>query len=75
MDEKSVLLIDEMALLDTTTNWKSAEMDIALMASVAAIERNESQWRNLFAIVGLVVKEKHIYDHDLQQAVMVVERA
>ena len=75
MDEKSVLLVDEMALLDETTNWKSAEMDVAFMASVASIERNESQWRHLFAAVNLVVKEKHIYDDDLQQGVMVVERA
>ncbi|KAJ5540927.1 S-adenosyl-L-methionine-dependent methyltransferase [Penicillium frequentans] len=68
----SVLLIDEMIVPSVGASRHGVELDIAMMASLAAIERTEGQWADLFRSVGLCVVETFCYDPQTGQSLMVV---
>lgn len=72
MGEESVILIDEIVLPEMGGHWRASEMDIALMACMASVERTEVQWSELLGKVGLRVEEKWTYDDQMLYAIMVV---
>lgn len=52
MDRDSVILIDDMIIPIQGAHWKATQLDLAMMSSLAAIERTEKQWRMLLDIAG-----------------------
>jgi demethylsterigmatocystin 6-O-methyltransferase len=61
MNPDSVLIIDEI-VVDEKSNYKQFNYDIIMMAALCAMERTESQWRELFEASGLQLKEIRAYD-------------
>ncbi|KAJ6446468.1 S-adenosyl-L-methionine-dependent methyltransferase [Purpureocillium lavendulum] len=51
--EYSTLLIDDYVLPDTGAELRAAEMDILMWLHTSGLERTVSQWKALFAKVGL----------------------
>ncbi|MCJ1354648.1 MAG: hypothetical protein MMC33_004637 [Icmadophila ericetorum] len=68
----SVILIDEMILPNTGIHWHQAQLDIGMMAGLAAVERSESQWRELIARAGLKIRSIWKYTLDLEDSVLVL---
>jgi len=56
MHKKSLLLIYELIVPDSGHELWHAQMDITLMASLAALERTKQQWIDLFDSAGLVLR-------------------
>jgi hypothetical protein len=52
----SKILINELVLPDQNAHWLTTSLDLALMTCLAARERTEREFRDLFESVGLVVK-------------------
>jgi hypothetical protein len=52
----SKILINELVLPDQGAHWLTTSLDIALMTCLAARERTEREFRELFESVGLVVQ-------------------
>ncbi|MCJ1402815.1 hypothetical protein MMC11_006036 [Xylographa trunciseda] len=71
MNEKSVILIDDMILPTQGTHWRGAQIDLAMMASLAGMERSEKQWASLLDQAGLRVKKTCTYNSDLGDSIMV----
>ncbi len=44
MKEDSVILIDDMVLPNQGVYWRATQLDLAMMAGSAAMERVEKQW-------------------------------
>ncbi len=44
MNEDAVILIDDMVLPNQGVHWRTTQLDLAMMAGLAAIERIEKQW-------------------------------
>ncbi|KAL9114556.1 MAG: hypothetical protein Q9187_007459 [Circinaria calcarea] len=71
MSADSAILIDEKILPETNTHWHAAQLDIAMMASLASIERSEKQWRALLDEAGLKLQAVYTYTQDLRDSVIV----
>ena len=72
MGPTSVILIDEMILPSTNVHWQQAQLDISMMAGLAAVERNDREWRELLAEAGLAIRRVWRYGGELGDSVMVV---
>jgi len=68
----SAILVDEMVLPNTGAHKQAAHLDIALMSTLAAMERSERQWHTLFDAAGLQIKEIYTYESATRDSVMVV---
>ncbi|KAJ6010789.1 hypothetical protein N7451_002201 [Penicillium sp. IBT 35674x] len=68
----SALLIDETMIPSVAASRHGVELDIAMMAGLAAIERTEGQWADLFRSAGLRVVETFCYDPQTGQSLMVI---
>ena len=55
MNRDSVILIDEIVIPNEGAQWRQTQLDLAMMASLAAMERTESQWRHLLISAGLII--------------------
>jgi len=73
--DDSMLLIDEMVLPDTGASWKQAQKDIQMMAGLAAMERSESQWRDVLARAGLKIRQVCTYDKEMGDSVIIAVKA
>jgi hypothetical protein len=51
----SKLLINEIVVADHEPLAQHTAMDLQMMAMAAGLERSESQWKDLFASVGLQI--------------------
>ena len=71
MSESSVILIDDMVLPIRATHWRSAQIDIAMMASLAGMERSEKQWTYLLDAAGLRIKRTYTYNLELGDSIIV----
>ena len=60
MADDSMILIDDIVLPDLEASWKQAQKDIQMMAVVAAMERSETQWKELLVEAGLKIS-RHSY--------------
>ena len=57
MNQDSVILIDEIVIPNEGANWRQTQLDLAMMATLAGMERTEGQWRHLLTRAGLVITE------------------
>ena len=57
MDKVSVILIDDIVLPDKGAHWRQTQLDLTVMATLAAMERTERQWRNMLTSAGLVITQ------------------
>ncbi|KAI0192155.1 S-adenosyl-L-methionine-dependent methyltransferase [Astrocystis sublimbata] len=71
MTEESVILIDEMALPERDAPWRATQLDISMITCLAARERSELDWRNLFDQAGLKLRDVWQYTDQLRDCVMV----
>ena len=71
MGKDSVILIDDMILPNQGIHWQAAQLDMAMMASVAAMERSEKQWYALLDSAGLKVVTIYRYTEELSDSVIV----
>ena len=67
----SVILIDEMIIPEQGTHWQAAQLDIAMMSSLSAMERTKKQWYQLVESVGLKIVEIYTYTEELQDSILV----
>ncbi|PYH29860.1 S-adenosyl-L-methionine-dependent methyltransferase [Aspergillus neoniger CBS 115656] len=73
-DGSSSLLIDEIVFPETGAGPREVEMDLAMMACLAARERTKDKWDKLFRAARLSLFEVFTYASDLSQSIMVVKR-
>ena len=73
MSQSSTILIDEMVLPRVGAAWQAAQLDIALMASLAGRERSEADWRALVVRAGLSIRSMELYEETMGDTVIVVE--
>ena len=72
MDKNSVILIDEMILPNKGINWQQGQLDIAMMAALAARERSRGDWESLLDAAGLKIAKVFTYVQELSDSIMVL---
>ena len=72
MSPSSVILIDEMILPTKGVHWRATQIDLTMMASLAAMERTEKQWIDMLDKAGLKIAKKVVYDEELHDTLMIV---
>lgn len=55
MAADSVILIDDMVLPEKGSPWRATQLDMTMLAALAAMERSENQWYALLDKAGLEV--------------------
>lgn len=75
MGSKSKILINELVLPDRGAHWLTTSLDMCIMTSLAARERTEREFRELFASVGLRVERiwRHPQGYDSVMEVVTAE--
>ncbi|KAK0511298.1 hypothetical protein JMJ35_005871 [Cladonia borealis] len=71
MDKHSVILIDDMVLPNEGAHWRQTQLDLLVMAGLAAIERTEKQWYSMLDAAGLKVKYIYTYTPELRDSIIV----
>ena len=71
MGPSSVILIDDMILPTRGVHWRATQIDMTMMASLAAMERTEKQWDVMLDKAGLKIIKKMVYNEDLHDTVIV----
>ena len=71
MSEDSVILIDDMILPNQGADWRATQIDLTMMASLAAMERTEKQWYSLIDSAGLKIKSIYTYTPELRDSIIV----
>ena len=72
LDRVSVILIDDMVPPDQGAQWRQTQLDLAMIATLAAMERTERQWRAVLTSVGLEVTQNLSYRPDLSDSIIEV---
>lgn len=70
--EDSFVLIHDNVLPDFGASWKQAQNDLQMMAAHAALERSESQWKDLLVNAGLKIRDICNYDEDASPVIVAV---
>ena len=65
MAENSVILIDDMVLPNRGASSRQMQVDLTMMAGLAAMERTEKQWYAMLDVAGLAVRQICTYDPEL----------
>lgn len=70
----SKLLIDEAVLPETGVDFLASAIDLTMLEAFAAIERTESQWREVHVLeeVGLELVQTHVYNPCIYESIVVV---
>ncbi|KAK4964098.1 hypothetical protein LTR66_012477 [Elasticomyces elasticus] len=68
----SKMLIFENVVPDRAAHWQMTRLDWLMMATCAALERTERQWRELLGSVGLVVRRIWSVDETTESLIEVV---
>lgn len=71
MDKDSVILIDDMILPNKGASWRQTQIDLTMMAGLAAMERTEKQWYSMLDAAGLKVKGIYTYTPELRDSIIV----
>ena len=71
MTTESVILIDEMIISDVNAHWRATQLDIILMACLAAQERTKKQWYQLLEAAGLKIIDIYTYATELRGGIIV----
>ncbi|TGO76674.1 hypothetical protein BELL_0143g00150 [Botrytis elliptica] len=72
MGPNSAILIDEMVLPNSGTNFQAMNIDFTMMAALSAMERTQSQWEKVLDSAGLKVLKTYTYTESLRDSVQVV---
>jgi demethylsterigmatocystin 6-O-methyltransferase len=72
MTPDSVLLIDDMVLPEVGAPWRATQLDMAMITCLAATERTESQWRDLFEESGMKIVKIVQYSEECQECVIAI---
>lgn len=67
----SVILIDDMIIPSQGAHWQATQLDLAMMAVMAAVERTEKQWRSLLDKAELKIKQIYTYTPELRDSIIV----
>ena len=70
MNQDSVILIDEIVIPNQGANWRQTQLDLAMMATLAGMERTEGQWRRLLTRAGLVITEICSYEPEFGDSII-----
>ena len=71
MGRDSVILIDDMVIPVQGAHWQATQLDLTMMAALAAIERTEKQWRLLLDRAGLTIKQICTYTPERRDSIIV----
>jgi demethylsterigmatocystin 6-O-methyltransferase len=69
--EDSVNLIDDMVIPDVGAHWHATQLDIALMAGLASMERTREAWYKLIEKAGLKINQIYTYTASLRDSIIV----
>lgn len=70
MEPDSFILIDEMVLPNSGVHWQMAQLDMLMMAVLAARERTHEQWSKLLESVGLKINKIYTYTDTLKDSII-----
>ncbi|KAL4789688.1 S-adenosyl-L-methionine-dependent methyltransferase [Aspergillus venezuelensis] len=71
----SVILIDEMVIPNTGAHVHATQQDIALMSTLAALERTHDHWYSLVEKAGLKINRIYTYTVSLRESIIEVVKA
>jgi len=71
MAKDSVLFVDEIILPLVGASSRQVHMDMAVMVFAGAMERTDSQWKNLLGANGFEIRDVWVYDEQLGAAILV----
>ena len=71
MSTESKILIDEMIVPDYGAYWRTTQLDLTVMSSLAALERRKTQWYDLLQAAGLRIVDIYTYMEELQDSIIV----
>ena len=71
MGKDSLILIDDIVLPDTNVHWRAAQLDLTMMAALAAMERTNDQWYRLLDSAGLKILKIEAYNVTSQDSIIV----
>jgi demethylsterigmatocystin 6-O-methyltransferase len=67
----SRVLIDDMVLPNENVHWQAAQLDLAMMSSLASKERTDEQWHALIDAAGLQILKIVPYTAILNDSIIV----
>ncbi|PYH92371.1 S-adenosyl-L-methionine-dependent methyltransferase [Aspergillus ellipticus CBS 707.79] len=70
MSDDSLILIDDMVLPNVGVHWQAAQMDMLMMATLAARERTQEQWYELLGSAGLKINKIYTYTSSLKDSII-----
>ncbi|RAK76755.1 S-adenosyl-L-methionine-dependent methyltransferase [Aspergillus fijiensis CBS 313.89] len=70
MAEDSIILVDDMVLLNAGVHWQAAQLDILMMTMLAARERTQEQWDQLLQSAELKATSIQTYTASLEDSVI-----
>ena len=70
MEPGSRILVDDMVLPDAGIHWQAAQLDMAMMTGMAAVERTREQWCALLESAGLKIEKIWTYTISLQDSII-----
>ena len=71
MSQESMLLIDEMVIPSRGASWRATQLDVTMMACLAAQERTLKQFEALLAGAGLKLVQVLKYTEELGDSVLI----
>ena len=74
MDTRSRIVIDELMLPDQGVDWTATLTDLTMMATLAAKERTQTQWRDLLDRAGLEISGQWKYEGRVGYEVLMTVR-
>jgi len=75
MTADSILVIDELLIPNKGAHENATRLDLTMMASLASIERTDSQWESLMEAAGFKILEKKTYGPAGESILVVVPKA
>jgi arsenate reductase-like glutaredoxin family protein len=73
MSEDSVILLDDMVLPERDSTWRATQLDMTMMAGLAAMERSETQWYELMDRAGLEIVKIWKYTEQSDDGIVVAK--
>lgn len=70
MNAQSTLLINDMVLPEAKVPPFAASLDLVMLGACGSRERTVKEWEELLGGVGLAIKERIMYDHELCHGVI-----
>ncbi|CAI6336930.1 unnamed protein product [Periconia digitata] len=73
MSEDSVILLDDMVLPEKDSPWRATQLDMTMLAALAAMERSETQWHALLEKAGLEIVKIWKYTEECDDSIVVAK--